>query len=137
MGKIVINLSPELHDAVHHLAGRDGQAISRIFQIALRNDLRRRLQARNQRISELLRPHRSAVADDFGQATDWSDLQHRLAKKGYTLIKKGGGLSLSRAAGGQICNTADLGYSHAQLTRRFSRPFPPILMKVPASLTDE
>lgn len=130
MGMITINLTPEMHDALEHLGGRDRHAIAAILQTALRNDLRRRVRARGERLAALLEPHRATLAEAFSRAENWSDLSERLQRRGYRLAKHGGGLSLHNTEGLHICSASELGCSHAQLTRRFGRPFPQILMKL-------
>lgn len=126
MKQIVLNLSPELHDALQHLAGRDEDAFEEILKGALRNDLRRRVTARSARNAAVLAPLLATVGDDFADATDWYDLQERLQALGYQLDRCGGGLSLRDLSGAFICSCADLGYPHARLTRRFGRPIPPV-----------
>lgn len=124
MKQFVLGLPPELADALEHLAGRNTQAIGDILRDALRHDLRRRTRARTDRIALSLAPLRARLADDLEQATDWHDLQARLAGHGYRLVRHGGGLSVEDQDGHHVCNGADLGCSHAQLIRRFGRPIP-------------
>jgi predicted transcriptional regulator len=131
MTQIVLNLPPELHDALQHLAGRDEAAIADILRDALRKDLRRRTHARATRIAEVLGPLRFETAGDFANAIDWHDLHHRLMQAGYRLTRCGGGLSLQNFDGQHVCRAADLGHSHAQLTRRFGRPFPATMVQLP------
>ena len=126
MKQIVLNLSPELHDALQHLAGRDETAFEEILKGALRNDLRRRINARSARKAATVAPLLAMVGDDLADATDWYDLQERLRTQGYQLDRCGGGLSLRQLSGEYVCSCADLGYSHARLTRRFGRPIPPV-----------
>ena len=42
MKHLVVDLPPELHDALEHLAGRNEVVIGNIIRDALRNDLRQR-----------------------------------------------------------------------------------------------
>lgn len=123
MTQIMLNLPPELHDALQHLAGRDDAAITGILHEAIRNDLRRRNHARTTRVKTALEPLKLLVSDDFADAVDWPDLAERLALSAHRLIRQGGGLSLHDVDGHHVCCTADLGYSHAQLSRRFGGPF--------------
>jgi hypothetical protein len=56
MKHIVIDLPPELHDALEHLAGRNEVVIGNIIRDALRNDLRQRaatLTSRTQQSQQL------------------------------------------------------------------------------------
>lgn len=124
MKQFVLGLPPELVDALEHLAGRDEEAIGEILRDALRNDLRRRTRARSEKLARALAPIRTRLADDLDAARDWYDLQDRLRQHGYHFVRCGGGLSLQDADGQHICNGAELGHSHAQLTRRFGRPMP-------------
>lgn len=126
MKQIVLTLSPELHDALQHLAGRDETAFEDILNDALRNDLRRRIDARAAHNMATLAPLRAMLGDDLADATDWYDLQERLQALGYQVRRCGGGLSLQDLSGTHICSCADLGYSHTRLTRRFGRPIPPV-----------
>ena len=50
MKHILINLPPELHDALEHLAGRNEILIGEIVRDAVRNDLRRRATALSSRM---------------------------------------------------------------------------------------
>ncbi len=124
MTQIVLNLPPELHDALQHLAGRDEAAIAGILHDAVRNDLRRRNHARASRIESAVQPIKALVSKDFADATDWRDLRKRLMLSGYRLTRHGGGLSLNDLDGQHVCCAADLGHSHAQFIRRFGGPFP-------------
>ena len=56
MKHIVLDLPPELHDALEHIAGRNEVVIGNIVRDALRNDLRQRaalLTSRAQQSPEL------------------------------------------------------------------------------------
>ena len=124
MKQIVLGLPPELADALDHLCGRNEAAIGDILREALRNDLKRRTRARADRAARQLAPLRAKLTDDLDDAIDWYDLQSRLRRKGYQFVRQGGGLSLRDLQDKHICNGSDLGYSHAQLTRRFGRQIP-------------
>lgn len=131
MNQIVLTLPPELHDALQHLAGRDENALAGIVHDALRNDLRRRVHARSARIATQLQPIRAQLETQFSDALNWRDLADRLTQSGYQLMRRGGGLSLESLDGQRLCSVADLGHSHAQLTRRFGRSCPATMANVP------
>ncbi len=73
----------------------------------------------------LLGPLRALLAVDLAKADGWDDLQERLARHGYTFRERGGGLALyclNTAA--RLCKASDLGWSYADLMRRFGAAFP-------------
>lgn len=70
-------------------------------------------------------PFRALLAADLSRATGWSDLQDRLSLHGYTFRERGGGLALySVTTAAHICKGSSLGWSYADLIRRFDAPFP-------------
>ena len=70
-------------------------------------------------------PLRTELADDLAQAKGWSDLQRRMNRRGYCLVRTGGGLGLETMSGKRLCNLADIGHSYVQLVRRFGGPIAP------------
>ncbi|ABD53029.1 hypothetical protein [Jannaschia sp. CCS1] len=84
-----------------------------------------RAEERPHDLEYLLAPLRALLAADLSRATDWADLQDRLAKHGYTFRERGGGLALfSTTTAARICKASDLGWTYADLIRRFDAPFP-------------
>lgn len=74
---------------------------------------------------DLLAPLRALLADDLSRATGWADLQDRLSCHGYTFRERGGGLALfSTTTATHICKASALGWSYADLIRRFDAPYP-------------
>jgi hypothetical protein len=73
----------------------------------------------------LLAPIRALLAADLSRAEGWDDLQTRLAVHGYIFRERGGGLALycTRTAA-HTCKASELGWSYADLMRRFGAPFP-------------
>ncbi|MBY4894188.1 hypothetical protein KUL25_15630 [Rhodobacteraceae bacterium N5(2021)] len=68
---------------------------------------------------------RALLAVDLSVAHGWTDLQERLAAHGYTFRERGGGLALyCTATAARTCKASDLGWSYADLMRRFGAPFP-------------
>ncbi|WP_342076698.1 hypothetical protein [Yoonia sp. SS1-5] len=125
MKQITLGLPPELVDALDHLCGRNEDAIGDVLRAALRKDLRNRAKARADRLGVQLAPLREDVSRDLADAADWDDLKARLWAKGYSLARRGGGLSIYDRSGNHLCNGADLGHSYARLMRRFGQPIAP------------
>ncbi|WP_133175912.1 hypothetical protein [Yoonia sediminilitoris] len=125
MKQILLNLPPELADALEHLGGRDDQAIGVLVCAALSRDFQRSKTARAARVEKQLAPLRAELEHDLRSATSWADLQNRLHRRGYYFAKSGGGLCLEDLAGRRLCSLSDLGYSHARMRRRFGGPMKP------------
>ncbi|MEM6303700.1 MAG: hypothetical protein AAF744_03210 [Pseudomonadota bacterium] len=71
----------------------------------------------------------AAVGLVFSAASDWADLDHRVAQLGYELRPAGNGLALYRRADDRFhCNTARFGCRYRVLVRRFGghRPGHPL-----------
>lgn len=84
-----------------------------------------RAEERPDDLQRLLAPLRALLAADLSRATGWADLQDRLARHGYTFRERGGGLALySATTATHICKASSLGWSYADLIRRFDAPFP-------------
>ncbi|WP_461427051.1 hypothetical protein [Gymnodinialimonas sp.] len=68
---------------------------------------------------------RTLLAADLSGAQGWDALQARLAQHGYTFRERGGGLALySTSTAARICKASELGWSYADLIRRFNAPLP-------------
>ena len=77
--------------------------------------------ARENRVSRL----RHLLAPDMLRASDWADLQSRLALYGVELRDEGGGLMLhDLITRERLCASADLGFGSGDLTRRFGEALP-------------
>lgn len=74
---------------------------------------------------DLLAPLRALLAEDLSRASGWADLQDRFARHGYAFRERGGGLALySTTTATRICKASSLGWTYADLIRRFDAPFP-------------
>lgn len=79
------------------------------------------VQARENRLSRL----RHLLAPDMLRATDWADLQSRLALYGVVLRDDGGRLTLhDLITRERMCTSTDLGFSYPDFTCRFGRSLP-------------
>jgi hypothetical protein len=122
-----VALHPSTWAALAQIAGAEDVTVGQIIRDAIARDLSRREKAKTPvRADErLVAPLRALLADDFAYARDWSDLQARLAGKGYRISEAGGGLILQdRASGARICKGSELGYSYTTLLKRFDCVFP-------------
>ncbi|MEX3017385.1 hypothetical protein [Gymnodinialimonas hymeniacidonis] len=81
--------------------------------------------AEEERNQPLLRRLRALLADDLADASDWDDLQDRLAMHGYTLRERDGGIALyCTTTAARICQASDLSSSYADLIDKFGAAFP-------------
>jgi len=88
------------------------------------------VEAHEHRVSRL----RHLLAPDMQRATDWADLQSRLALYGVELRGAGGGLMLhDHITGEGLCSSVALGFGYPELMRRFGGPMPEELCAVPAA----
>jgi hypothetical protein len=120
-------LDPVVWAALDRFAAEDDVTTGQIIRAAINREIRRRAEAKTPiRADErLVAPLRALLADDFAYAKGWSDLQSRLATKGYRLAEAGGGLILQESStGARICKASELGYSYSALLRRFDSLFP-------------
>ncbi|WP_457649744.1 ribbon-helix-helix domain-containing protein [Profundibacter sp.] len=126
MESVLVKLPATTLEALNRIARQEDVSVGQIIRNALNRDFRRREKAKKPvRADErLVAPLRALLADDFAYAESWTDLQNRLAGKGYSLREAGGGLCLHRQNGEQICKGSELGYGYASLMRKFQRPFP-------------
>jgi hypothetical protein len=113
-------------DALQHIAGNDAASVGGLICDAVKRDLDSRIPAKaawksDKQIVEHLR---DLLSDDLADATDWSDLQMRLGRKGYKMRTAGGGLAVYDSDGLRVCKGSDLGYGCTRLMRRFAAPFP-------------
>lgn len=125
---LVIDLPPEMLHALRQGARAAGVApadhAARLISKSLRIEAAR-TPFRAEEPSDLLAPLRALLAADLSQANGWADLQDRLAAHGYTFRERGGGLALySTTTATRICKASSLGWSYADLIRRFDAPFP-------------
>ena len=126
MERLDLALPPEFVAALDRIARAEDVSRGQVIRDAIRRDLRRREKAKTPvRADErLVAPLRALLAEDFAYARDWSDLQSRLAAKGYRLQEAGGGLALHTLDGRRLCKGSELGYGYAHLVRAFGAPFP-------------
>lgn len=127
MPELVLRLDPDTHAALCRVARDEGCDAADIVRGAIRRDLFRRTRAKkaDRPDERLVAPLRALLADDLAYSVNWSDLQARLARKGYALREAGAGLALVRLASGEkLAKASDLGYSYSRLMRRFGAPFP-------------
>lgn len=64
------------------------------------------------------------LAPTMASAASWSDMEWRLAQRGYALHPAGGGLALHDAQGNRLCKSSELGFAYSRLVRRFGAPMP-------------
>jgi hypothetical protein len=118
---------PLLREACNLARARE-LTVGQIVRDALSAELRRARRKAGKRLKALeveVAPVRAELAHDLAEARDWSDLQARLANKGYVLRHVGGGLSLYRLVGdARICTASDLGPGYGKLMERFGKPMP-------------
>lgn len=125
---VTIRLPELLLRAAEDMAQARDISLGALIRAALSAELRRaNLPAKtsNRADERLVDPLRALLAADFGEARDWSDLQARLADKGFALREAGGGLALHDHPGGaRLCKASEIGHAYASLMRRFGAPFP-------------
>lgn len=126
MERLQLGLPSEYVAALDRIARAEDASRGQVIRDAIRRDLKRREKAKTPVRAEerLVAPLRALLAEDFAHARDWSDLQSRLAAKGYRLQEGGGGLALHSLDGRRLCKGPDLGDSYARLVRTFGAPFP-------------
>lgn len=129
---LVLDLPPETLGALRMSARAAGMSPSdhavRLLEKSLIRDAARtpfQAEERPDGPEPLLAPLRALLASDLSRATGWVDLQDRLDAHGYTFRERGGGLALySTTTAARICKASSLGWSYAELIRRFDAPFP-------------
>lgn len=129
---LLLDLPPEALAALRAGARSAGVSPSehaaRLLSKTLIRDAARtpfRAEERSGSVETLLAPLRALLADDLSRASGWADLQDRLSIHGYTFRERGGGLALySTSTAARICKASSLGWSYADLIRRFDAPFP-------------
>lgn len=126
---LLLDLPPETVNALRAGARAAGMSPSehaaRLLSKALLRDAARTPSRAEERPEDLLAPLRALLAADLSRATGWADLQDRLSLHGYTFRERGGGLALySITTAAHICKGSSLGWSYADLIRRFDAPFP-------------
>ncbi|RBI85542.1 hypothetical protein DRV85_07315 [Rhodosalinus halophilus] len=126
MERLELRLPPDYVAALDPIAHAEDVSRGQVIRDAIRRDLKRREKAKTPvRADErLVAPLRALLAEDFAYARDWSDLQSRLAAKGYRLQEAGGGLALHALDGRRLCKGSELGYGYALLVRKFGAPLP-------------
>ena len=125
--KVTVDIPEPMLRALSALARSGGVTVGQLMRDAIARDLRLRARPKkDDRTDEaLVASLRSLLAQDFADATGWTDLQNRLARHGYTLRPAGGGLILCALSDGRrCCKASDLGHAHSQLARTFGRAFP-------------
>lgn len=120
-----VRLAAATWAALDDLARGEECSVDALVADAVHRDLYRRRRARTAVRSDerLVAPLRALLADDLSYARSWSDLDARLAAKGYALVPAGGGLALHERGGARLCKASDLGVSTARLARRLG-PLP-------------
>lgn len=129
---LVLDLPPDTLAALRASARAAGMSPSdqakRLLAKSLLSDAARtpfRAGERPHDLEYLLAPLRELLAEDLARAHSWANLQDRLAGHGYTFRERGGGLALfSTTTAARICKASDLGWTYADLIRRFDAPFP-------------
>jgi Arc/MetJ-type ribon-helix-helix transcriptional regulator len=126
MERLELSLPADYVAALDRIARAEDVSRGQVIRDAIRRDLKRREKAKTPvRADErLVAPLRALLAEDFAYARDWSDLQSRLAAKGYRLQEAGGGLALHALDGRRLCKGSELGYGYALLVRKFGAPLP-------------
>jgi len=121
--KLPRHLIGDLNDLAKAHDATPGQ----ILRDLLERELKRHKNAKtpNRADEQLVARFQRLLARDIAAATSWSDLDHRLARKGCVLRPAGGGLVLHRLQDDRrICKASELGFAYAQLVRRFGAPMP-------------
>lgn len=129
---LILDLPPETLAALRSSARAAGmsaseQAVQLLSKSLIRDAARTPFPAEEQAdtAQSLLAPLRALLANDLARTTGWEDLQDRIARHGYTFHERGGGLALfSTTTATRICKASALGWSYADLIRRFDAPFP-------------
>ncbi|SFD71441.1 hypothetical protein [Roseivivax sediminis] len=126
--ELTIRLPAAMRQAAEALARSRDVSLGQVIRSALDAELRRAAEPAKTPVradEQLLGSLRSLLARDFGEARSWSELQSRLATKGYALREAGGGLALHAAPdGARLCKASELGHAYRSLMRRFHAPFP-------------
>lgn len=124
---IQIKLSDELLRAAKTICAEEDITTGQLVRDLLAKEINRRRKARSPiRADErLLAPLRARLAPEFAAAQNWSELQNRLKRCGYTLQPAGGGLALHIWPDGtRVCKASELGFGYSRLIQRFRAAFP-------------
>ena len=125
--EVILKLPEPTLLALQQIAATEDISVGTLVRNAIAREMSRREKAKTPiRADErLVAPLRALLADDFAYAGSWTDLGHRLQRKGFALAESGGGLILlSQGTGERLCKASELGYSFAALLRKFDAPFP-------------
>ena len=128
MQPVTFGLPDPLLRAAKELAKARDISLGMLVRAALSAEIRRAnlpSKTPNRADERLVDPLRALLAVDFGEARNWSELQSRLATKGFQLREAGAGLALyAHPDGTRLCKASELGHAYASLMRRFGKPFP-------------
>ena len=125
--EITVKLPAATFAALCEIARSEDMTLGDLLREAVRRDIaRRRAENPHNRANErLVATTQQALARDMADAQSWGDLQDRLWRKGFRLVEAGGCLILLRHPSGErVCRGSELGFSAAQLARRFNAAFP-------------
>lgn len=123
---VTINLpSALIHDLRRIAAERDEAPGDMIRAMLLREVARHgRTGVRDPVDDPIIAPLYRRLAAEVAAATSWADLALRLGRHGYTLGRSAAGLGVCGADGVLSCGMSELGFTQAELTRRFAAPMP-------------
>ena len=120
---VTLRLPPHVIADAESLADHEAVSLGELVQSLLSQELSRRgASAPAMKLGALSKENlRLRLGGDFGRATGWTDLLHRLARKGYFVRNDGLDLSLHQMPSGlMVCAVSELGLDMDELQSRIA-----------------
>jgi hypothetical protein len=124
MREIILRLTDEMIEAVSEIAEAEDVTPGHIIRAAIEHEFGRRARYKDaeSQATPLIAQLRALLAKDFAQAVDWTELDLRLAQKGFELSDDNGRLELiDGRTGARLCQVADIDPEYAGRQRSYDR----------------
>ncbi len=124
MREIILRLSDEMIDAVTEIAEAEDVTPGHVIRAAIQQEFHRRARHKNAewQAPPMVAQLRALLADDFAQSVDWTELDLRLARKGFELSEEKGRLELiDGRTGARLCEVTDIDPDYDDRRRNYDR----------------